>query len=100
LTVVSNQYLRVRVGQRRGRAPPQRAAVLRSKVRAAAEHVISSRGIRSYAAGCDEGRQVLWTNADDGHDADSLVHAHGRNVPRHVRVVMSWIGEILKEQLD
>ncbi len=30
----------------------------------------------------------------------SLVHAHGRNVPRHVRVVMSWIGEILKGQLD
>lgn len=30
----------------------------------------------------------------------SLVHAHGRNMPRHVRVVMSWIGEILKEQLD
>jgi len=30
----------------------------------------------------------------------SLVHAHGRNVPRHVRVVMSWIGEILKQQLD
>jgi len=28
----------------------------------------------------------------------SLVHAHGRNVPRHVRVVMSWIGEILKMQ--
>jgi len=30
----------------------------------------------------------------------SLVHAYGRNVPRHVRVVMSWIGEILKAQLD
>jgi DNA-binding transcriptional LysR family regulator len=30
----------------------------------------------------------------------SLVHAHGRNVPRHVRVVMSWIGEVLKGQLD
>jgi DNA-binding transcriptional LysR family regulator len=30
----------------------------------------------------------------------SLVHAHGRNMPRHVRVVMSWIGEILKGQLD
>jgi DNA-binding transcriptional LysR family regulator len=30
----------------------------------------------------------------------SLVHAHGRNVPRHVRVVMSWISEILKRQLD
>ena len=30
----------------------------------------------------------------------SLVHAHGRNVPRHVRVVMSWIGEILKGQFD
>jgi hypothetical protein len=26
----------------------------------------------------------------------SLVHAHGRNVPRHVRVVMSWLTEILK----
>jgi DNA-binding transcriptional LysR family regulator len=30
----------------------------------------------------------------------SLVHAHGRNVPRHVRVLMSWLGEILKGQLD
>jgi DNA-binding transcriptional LysR family regulator len=30
----------------------------------------------------------------------SLIHAYGRNVPRHVRVVMSWIGEILKGQLD
>src|SRR5262249_7893131 len=26
----------------------------------------------------------------------SLVHAHGRNVPRHVRVVMSWLAEHLK----
>lgn len=30
----------------------------------------------------------------------SLVHPHGRNVPRHVRVVMNWIAEILKGQLD
>jgi DNA-binding transcriptional LysR family regulator len=30
----------------------------------------------------------------------SLVHAHGRNVPRHVRTVMSWIAEILKQHLD
>ena len=30
----------------------------------------------------------------------SLVHAYGRNMPRHVRVVMSWIGEIVKGQLD
>jgi DNA-binding transcriptional LysR family regulator len=30
----------------------------------------------------------------------SLVHAHGRNVPRHVRVVMSWIAELLKQHLD
>jgi DNA-binding transcriptional LysR family regulator len=30
----------------------------------------------------------------------SLVHAHGRNVPRHVRAVMSWIGEQLKNQLE
>jgi DNA-binding transcriptional LysR family regulator len=29
----------------------------------------------------------------------SLVHAYGRNMPRHVRVVMSWIGEIVKAQL-
>lgn len=28
-----------------------------------------------------------------------LVHAHGRSVPRHVRVVMSWIGDVLKGQL-
>lgn len=30
----------------------------------------------------------------------SLVHAHGRSVPRHVRVVMSWVAELLKQQLD
>jgi DNA-binding transcriptional LysR family regulator len=29
----------------------------------------------------------------------SLVHAHGRNVPRHVRVVMSWLAELLKMHL-
>jgi DNA-binding transcriptional LysR family regulator len=29
----------------------------------------------------------------------SLVHAHGRNAPRHVRVVMSWIAELLAPQL-
>jgi len=30
----------------------------------------------------------------------SLVHAHGRNVPRHVRVVMNWLADNLQEQLD
>jgi DNA-binding transcriptional LysR family regulator len=30
----------------------------------------------------------------------SIVHAHGRNVPRHVRVVMTWMAEVLKGQLD
>jgi hypothetical protein len=30
----------------------------------------------------------------------SLVHAHGRNVPRHVRAVMNWLAETLKGQLD
>jgi DNA-binding transcriptional LysR family regulator len=29
----------------------------------------------------------------------SLVHAHGRNVPRHVRAVMGWIMETLESQL-
>jgi DNA-binding transcriptional LysR family regulator len=29
----------------------------------------------------------------------SLVHAHGRKVPRHVRVVMGWIGETLAKHL-
>jgi DNA-binding transcriptional LysR family regulator len=29
----------------------------------------------------------------------SLVHAHGRNVPRHVRVVMNWLTEHLKARL-
>jgi hypothetical protein len=29
-----------------------------------------------------------------------LVHAHGRNVPRHVRAVMGWIAQLLKGQLD
>ncbi len=30
----------------------------------------------------------------------SLVHAHGRNVPRHVRIVMNWLAESLKTHLD
>jgi len=30
----------------------------------------------------------------------SLVHAHGRNVPRHVRVVMNWLAEILSAEFD
>jgi DNA-binding transcriptional LysR family regulator len=29
----------------------------------------------------------------------SLVHAHGRQVPRHVRVVMSWIAQLLQPHL-
>ena len=29
----------------------------------------------------------------------SLVHAHGRNVPRHVRVAMNWMAEVLQRQL-
>jgi DNA-binding transcriptional LysR family regulator len=30
----------------------------------------------------------------------SLVHAHGRNVPRHVRAVMAWIAQLLQPHLD
>lgn len=30
----------------------------------------------------------------------SIVHPHGRSVPRHVRVVMSWLAELLKGQLE
>lgn len=30
----------------------------------------------------------------------SLVHAHGRNVPRHVRAVMNWLAAIVRAQLD
>jgi len=30
----------------------------------------------------------------------SLVHAHGRNVPRHVRVVMNWLADGLDAQLE
>jgi DNA-binding transcriptional LysR family regulator len=30
----------------------------------------------------------------------SLVHGHGRNLPRHVRVLMNWVAEILKGQLE
>ena len=30
----------------------------------------------------------------------SLVHAHGRNVPRHVRVAMNWLAEVLRAQFD
>lgn len=29
----------------------------------------------------------------------SIVHAHGRSVPRHVRLVMNWIAEVLKGRL-
>jgi DNA-binding transcriptional LysR family regulator len=29
-----------------------------------------------------------------------LFHAHGRNVPRQVRVVMSWLAEIIRTPLD
>jgi DNA-binding transcriptional LysR family regulator len=29
----------------------------------------------------------------------SLVHAHGRNVPRRARVVMSWIAQVLTPNL-
>lgn len=29
----------------------------------------------------------------------SIVHAHGRSVPRHVRLVMNWITEVLKGRL-
>lgn len=29
----------------------------------------------------------------------SLVHAHGRNAPRHVRIVMNWIAEVLRSRL-
>ncbi len=30
----------------------------------------------------------------------SLVHAHGRHVPRHVRAVMSWIAQLVAPRLD
>lgn len=30
----------------------------------------------------------------------SLVHAHGRKVPRHVRVVMNWLADGLEGQLE
>ncbi len=30
----------------------------------------------------------------------SIVHAHGRNVPRHVRVVMNWLADRLEGQLE
>jgi DNA-binding transcriptional LysR family regulator len=30
----------------------------------------------------------------------SLVHAHGRNVPKHVRAVMSWIAQLFAPHLD
>jgi DNA-binding transcriptional LysR family regulator len=30
----------------------------------------------------------------------SLVHAHGRNVPRHVRAVMSWLAQLLVPHLE
>jgi len=29
----------------------------------------------------------------------SLVHAHARNVPRRVRVFMTWLAEVLAPQL-
>jgi hypothetical protein len=30
----------------------------------------------------------------------SLVHPHGRQVPRHVRVVMSWMAQLLAPHLE
>jgi DNA-binding transcriptional LysR family regulator len=30
----------------------------------------------------------------------SLVHAHGRSIPRHVRAVMAWMTEIVKQHLQ
>jgi DNA-binding transcriptional LysR family regulator len=30
----------------------------------------------------------------------SLVHAHGRNIPRHVRPVMIWLAQLLSPHLD
>jgi DNA-binding transcriptional LysR family regulator len=30
----------------------------------------------------------------------SLVHAHARNVPRHLRAVMSWIAQLIAPHLD
>lgn len=30
----------------------------------------------------------------------SLVHAHGRNIPRHVRLVMTWLAQLLGPHLD
>jgi DNA-binding transcriptional LysR family regulator len=30
----------------------------------------------------------------------SLVHGHGRNLPRHVRAVMSWIAQLITPHLD
>jgi hypothetical protein len=29
----------------------------------------------------------------------SLVHAHGRNVPRRVRVFMTWLAQLLRPHL-
>jgi len=30
----------------------------------------------------------------------ALVHGHGRNVPRRVRVVMGWIADVVRPTLD
>jgi DNA-binding transcriptional LysR family regulator len=30
----------------------------------------------------------------------SLVHAHARNVPRHLRAVRSWIAQLIAPHLD
>jgi DNA-binding transcriptional LysR family regulator len=30
----------------------------------------------------------------------SLVHAHGRNIPRHVRLVMTWLAQLLSPHLE
>jgi DNA-binding transcriptional LysR family regulator len=81
--------------------------------------VITVNSTDSYRAACDAGlgiiqspRMGLSASVTAGelveilpqHTAEplpvALVHAHGRNAPRHVRAVMSWIAEQLKPHLD
>ena len=81
--------------------------------------VITVNSTDSYSAACLAGLGIIqsprigmlpWVTAGDlveilpQHTCQplpvSLVHAHGRSVPRHVRVVMNWIADVLKGQLN
>jgi DNA-binding transcriptional LysR family regulator len=76
--------------------------------------VITVNSTDSYRAACLAGLGIIQVPRLSGPPAElveilpqyasepmpvSIVHAHGRNVPRHVRAVMSWLAELLAPHL-